>query len=95
MHDSFYSLDLRYVFERSLFVRVTFPLLVSSLGTNVVISCLSRGPKMWATTTLEKYIGFYTRLACVHVEPAQSTPSTAPPLLCETHPAQRSSITLL
>ena len=34
MHDSFYSLDLRYMFERSLFVRVTFPLLVSSLETN-------------------------------------------------------------
>ena len=29
---------------------------------------------------------------CVHVEPAQSTPSTAPPFPCETHPAQRLSI---
>ena len=34
MHDNFYSLDLRYVFEISLFVRVTLPLLVSSLETN-------------------------------------------------------------
>ena len=33
-------------------------------------------------------------LTCVHVEPAQPTPSTAPPLPCETHPAQRPSIIL-
>ena len=38
---------------------------------------------------------FYTRLTCVHVEPAQPTPSTAPPLPCETHPAQRLFITLV
>ena len=25
-------------------------------------------------------IGLYTRLTCVHVEPAHQTPSTAPPL---------------
>ena len=37
----------------------------------------------------------YTRLICVHVQPAQPTPSTAPPLPCETHSAQRPSITLV
>ena len=71
-----------------------FPPLISSLGTDVVISCWSDRPKMWATATLQQYIGFYTRLTCVHVEPAQPVPSTAPPLPCETHPAQRSSITV-
>ena len=34
-------------------------------------------------------------MTCVHVKLAQPTPSTAPPLLCENHPAQRPSITLL
>ena len=29
---------------------------------------------------------FYTRLTCVHVEPAHLNPSTAPSLPCETHP---------
>ena len=38
---------------------------------------------------------FYTRLTCVHVQPAQPTPSIAPALPCETHPAQRPSITLV
>ena len=57
-----------------------FPPLISSLGTTVVISGLSGRPKMGATATLQYYIGFYTRLTCVHVEPAQSTPSIAPPL---------------
>ena len=38
---------------------------------------------------------FYNGLACVHVEPAQPTPSTAPPLPCQTHPAQRPFITLV
>ena len=28
-------------------------------------------------------------VTCVHVKPPQPTPSTAPPLPCETHPAQR------
>ena len=42
----------------------------------------------------EQYIGLYTRLTCVHVEPTTLNPSTAPPLPCETHPAQRPSITL-
>ena len=32
-------------------------------------------------------------MVCVHVKPAQPSPSTAPPLPCETHPAQRPSIT--
>ena len=41
---------------------------------------------------LYKYIGLYTRLTCVHVEPAHQTHSTAPPLPCESHPAQRFSI---
>ena len=36
---------------------------------------------------------FYTCLTCVRVEPAQPTPSTTPPFPCETHPAQRPSIT--
>ena len=35
MHDSFCSLDLRYVFGRSVFFRLTFHLLINSLGTNV------------------------------------------------------------
>ena len=39
------------------------------------------------------YTGFDNRLACVHVELAHPTPSTAPPLPCEIHPAQRPSIT--
>ena len=38
------------------------------------------------------YIGFYIHLTSVHVEPAQPTPNTVPPLPCETHPAQRLSI---
>ena len=37
----------------------------------------------------------YSPVTCVHVEPAQPTPNTAPLLPCETHPAQRLSITLL
>ena len=57
-----------------------------------MISCWSDRPKMWATATLYQYIGLYTRLICVYVEPAQPTPSTAPSLPCETHPAQRPSI---
>ena len=33
-------------------------------------------------------LAFYTRLTCVHVQPAQPTPSIAPPLrCCKTHPA--------
>ena len=40
----------------------------------------------------EQYICFYSRLTCVHVESAHLTPSTAPPLPCETHPAQRPSV---
>ena len=43
----------------------------------------------------QSYIGFYTRLTCVHIEPAQSSPSTAPSIPCETHPAQRPFITLV
>ena len=35
---------------------------------------------------------YYTRLTYVHVEHAHQTPSTAPPLPCESHPAQRFSI---
>ena len=46
----------------------------------MALSCLSGRLKMWSTDT---------RLICVHIEPAQPTPSTAPPLPCETHPAQR------
>ena len=38
---------------------------------------------------------FYTRLTCVHVEPAHNTPSTALSLPCESHPLQRFSITLV
>ena len=38
---------------------------------------------------------FYTHLRCVHVHSAQPTPSTASPLPCETHPAQRPFITLV
>ena len=38
---------------------------------------------------------FYTRLTCVNAQPAQPKPSTAPPLPCKTHPAQRPSITLV
>ena len=58
----------------------------------MVYSCLSGRPKMWATAMLQQYIGFNTRLTCVHVERVQPTPSTAPPLLCETHPAQTPSM---
>ena len=38
---------------------------------------------------------YYIRLTFLDVEPTQPTPSTAPPLPCETHPAQRSPIKLL
>ena len=38
---------------------------------------------------------FYTRLTCVHVEPAQPIPNTTTPLPCETRPAQRTSIKLV
>ena len=47
---------------------------------------------MMGTEVHQQYTVFYTRLTCIHVEPAPLTPSTASPLLCETHPAQRSSI---
>ena len=40
MHDSFHSLDLRYVFGRSVFVRLTFHLLINSLGTNVDVGSM-------------------------------------------------------
>ena len=33
-----------------------FPPLISSLGTTVVISCLSGRPKMWATAALQNQI---------------------------------------
>ena len=45
------------------------------------------------TEVHQLYIVFNTPLTCVHVEPAQPTPSTAPPLPCDTHPALRPSIT--
>ena len=48
-----------------------------------------------SSAMLQQYIGLYTRLTCVHVEPAHQTLSTAPPLPCETRPAQRLSITLV
>ena len=91
--------DLRYVFEKSVFVCLTcapFDQFARSVDEPcVVISCLPDRPKLWATKTLYYYIGFYTRLTRGHVEPAQLTPSIAPPLPYETHPAQRLSITLV
>ena len=53
--------------------------------------------RMGTEVQLQYYIVFFCiRLTCVHVEPAQPTLSTAPPPLpCETHPAQRPSITLV
>ena len=79
---------------RGLFVRLTTPLCLVRWEPLCVLVPLV--PRM---ELLGYYINnilfFYTRLICVQVEPAQPTPSTAPPLPCETHPAQRPSITLV
>ena len=54
---------------------------------------LSDRPRWGLQQHYNNISAFYTRLACVHVEPAPLTPSTTPPLPCETHPAQRPSLT--
>ena len=92
MHDSFSSRSTVHV-RRSLFIRLTFPTLVSSGGELLWWSRIVCTTKMLASAILYNNISvFYTCLTCVHVEPAQPTPSTAPPLQCETHPAQRPSL---
>ena len=71
-----------------MFTRLTFPLVFSSRGTTVVSRIFTNDGHGGAVH--QQYIGFYTcLLACVHVEPARPTLSTAPPLPCEAHPAQR------
>ena len=70
-------------------------LLVQFAGNHCgVLYCLY-STEEGSSAMLQEYIGLYTRLTCVHVEPAYQTPSTAPPLPCESHPAQRLSITLV
>ena len=70
-------------------------LLFSSVCGLKVFSSVVCSAKERSSAMLQKYIGLYTRLTCVHVEPAHQTHSTAPPLPCESHPAQRFSITLV
>ena len=71
-------------FSGGLLVRLTLPLLFSSLGTTVVSRFFGTQDGNYRGTATIYCI--YSRLTCVHVEPAQPMPSAAPPLLWETHP---------
>ena len=85
------AVDLLYVFGRSFVLSDVTPLV--QFGGNQcgdLVSVLQTRDVSYGST--EYYIGLYTRLTCVHVEPAHLTPSTAPPLPCEAHPAQKPSI---
>ena len=94
MHDGFSSRSTVHV-GRSLFVRMSFPTFVSWVGNlTAVFSCLS----VHSRCGLQQHYNipvFYTRLTCVNAQPAQPKPSTAPPLPCETHSAQRLASTLV
>ena len=74
-----------------MFVRLTTPVLFSSLGTTLV--CRSFGTQDGNYRgILIIYWFIYSLVTCVHVQPAQPTPSTVSPLPCEAHPAQRSPV---
>ena len=72
------------MYLRSLFVRLTLPLLFRLLGPAVVSRLSGTQDGDYRGAAIIYCI--YTRLTCVHVEPAQLMPSTAPPLPWETHP---------
>ena len=93
MHDSFSSGSTLRVWEITI-CPLDFPhfgQFASSLRTKCGGVCLV-DPRWGLQQHYNNLSVFYTRLTCVHVQPAPPTPSTAPPLSCETRPAQKPSI---
>ena len=86
------AVDLQCVFGRILVMfDQVIPSFSSVFWTQDVLY-IDSSTEEGSSAMLYSYIGLYTRLTCVHVEPAHQTPSTAPPLPWESHPAQRFSI---
>ena len=78
-----------------LFIRLTFPPLIRSLGTTVVFRVCLVDPRCGLQQDNNNIPMLYSSDMCSNVEPAQLHSRTASPLPCETHSAQRPSITLV
>ena len=79
--------------------KTSVPLLDDPLRDRFIVQYLDHcdvlrvGPRCGLQRYLNNILVLYTNLACVHTKPANTPSTAAAPLPCETHPAQRLSIT--
>ena len=81
--------------RKPVFLRLLIPSVVSSVVSPCGVSCRRVDSRCGQHRYHNNILVLYSPVTCVHIEPASPTPSTAPPLPCETHSAQSLSITLL